>query len=196
MEEPAHYRLFIALPVSEAVRREMEVAQNELREALPGGAVRWTRPDQFHLTLKFLGDVPVDRVDLLVNSVRKACSSFSSLSLIAEGLGCFPNERRPRVIWIGMRDHPQLKPLQRAINIATTEFGPAELEKDFKGHLTIGRIKEMSSLERKTLERLLSKLQAGIFGNWTANEVKIIRSELSESGATHKDVMAIPLNKP
>jgi 2'-5' RNA ligase len=191
-----HYRLFIALSISDSVRREMEVAQNELREALPGRAVRWTRPDQFHLTLKFLGDVPVGRVDLLIDSVRKACACFSSLSLIAEGLGCFPNERRPRVIWIGMHDHPQLKPLQSAINIATTEFGQAELEKDFKGHFTIGRIKEISSLERKTLTRLLSELRARSFGNWTANEVKIIRSELSDSGVTHKDVMAIPLNKP
>ena len=197
MDGHEHYRLFIALPISDPVRREMELAQNELRAALSSRAIRWTRPDQFHLTVKFLGDVPVDRVDLLIDFVRKACSDFSSLSLAAEGLGCFPNDRRPRVIWIGVRDNPpQLQSLQKTIDAATAEFGSAEREKDFKGHITIGRVKEISAFDRETLAGLLSMHQARNFGTWTANQVKIIRSELSESGATHKDVMAIQLNAP
>ena len=197
MDGPEHYRLFVALPITETVRGEIAGVQNELRDALSSRAVRWTRTDQLHLTLKFLGDVAVDRVDLLTGFVRKACAEISSLSLTAEKLGCFPNDRRPRVIWIGVRDNPpQLEYLQKTIDTATAKFGSAEREMDFKGHITIGRVKEINAFERKTLGSFFSKHRATNFGTWTANQVKIVRSELSDSGATHKDVMAIPLSAP
>src|SRR5436853_393662 len=98
-----NYRLFIAMTVPDAVKAEIEKAQAELRAALPG-VVRWTKRGQFHLTLRFLGNVPADRVELLTRAVRDVCAGFAALRLRAERIGCFPDLRFPRVIWAWVHD--------------------------------------------------------------------------------------------
>src|SRR5437868_6844677 len=100
-----HLRLFLAIPVPEGIRKEIEKAQQELRSALPESRIRWTRRQQFHLTLTFLGNVEAARSEDLVEAVRGACDSFFALNLRAESIGCFPNLRRPRVLWSQIQDH-------------------------------------------------------------------------------------------
>ena len=104
MTAVAEYRLFVALTAPELVRREVEKAQAELRACVPQARVTWTRREQFHLTLKFLGNVEGERAGGLVEAVRGAASGFAPLRLRAEGVGCFPDLRSPRVVWLGVRD--------------------------------------------------------------------------------------------
>src|SRR5262245_52579678 len=92
-------RLFIAIPLPEPVRHEIETAQSELKRALPDHCVRWTRRGQFHLTLKFLGNVEAHRVDELTGNLRQVSVGFAPLRLRAERIGFFPDMRYPRVIW-------------------------------------------------------------------------------------------------
>src|SRR5713101_6874279 len=96
------WRMFVALRVPEEAREPIENTQVELRDALARSVVRWTSPEQFHLTLKFLGGVEVARVADLEAALQRAVGGLNAFHLCAEGIGFFPNLRRARVIWAGV----------------------------------------------------------------------------------------------
>ena len=191
---PAHPRLFIAISVPERVKDEMEKTQAELRAALPENAVRWMGRAQFHLTLKFLGNVEAQRVDALGDSLRRACGNFPALPLRAERIGCFPDLRYPRVIWAWVHDAGDVLPkLQLAIEGAVAGFTAEKSEEKFTGHVTLGRSKTIKRPQAEILARLAHGMTERFFGEWTADEVELIRSELSSSGARYSTVAVAPL---
>jgi len=193
---PQSFRLFIALTIPEAVKAEIEKAQAELRRALPKECVRWTIREQFHLTLKFLGDVDAQRVEALTDAVRGVGQGFAALELRAERIGVFPDLRRPRVLWAGVRDpREELPRLQGAVEAATRDFSKEEPGERFTGHVTLGRIKAMRRPETEVLARLASGLDKRFFGAWTADKIEIMRSQLSPEGARHTTLAAIPLGQ-
>ena len=133
-------RLFIAIALPEEAKRALKLAQDELKAGLTGSALRWTRPDQYHLTLKFLGDVEDSSVSEIIRALRRSCSGFPQLEMRAEGAGVFPNLRRPRVIWAGVRDGAEaLTLLQEGIELALEPFAFGREERDFNGHITLAR---------------------------------------------------------
>jgi 2'-5' RNA ligase len=188
------YRLFVALAVPEEVKAEVQKVQVELRRSMPRARVAWTGPEQFHLTLKFLGNVDKERVGELVEAVRGACRGFAPLRLRAEGIGCFPHAGSPRVVWVGVKDAEEALPrLQRAIETACAAFTPLGREERFSGHLTLGRIKEIGPTEAGYLAAQAAALVARRFGEWTAESVEILRSELSPQGARHTVLATVSL---
>ena len=194
---PETLRLFIALTVPEDVKTEIEKAQAALRRALPEGRVRWTKREQLHLTLKFLGNVAAPQVEPLVEAVRGACPGFAALELRAERIGFFPDLRSPRVVWVGVSDPPgQLPFLQHAIEVATRDFTAEESKERFTGHVTVGRFKGLRRAEAEVLAGLASGLATKFFGTWRADKVEIIRSQLSPAGARYTTLAVIPLASP
>ena len=188
-------RLFIALAVPAAVMAELKRAQAELREQLPGDVVRWTRPEQIHLTLKFLGGMAFSQVDPLGQVVRKACHDFPPLHLHAERIGFFPQIRHPRVIWVSVRDdQEQLGPLQKAIAEAAAPFTLEKDEKEFTAHLTLGRTKNIRAHQARVLAEASQGMANRVFGNWTADKVDIMRSELHSTGRSYSCLASIPLS--
>jgi 2'-5' RNA ligase len=188
-------RLFIALPVPEAVMAELKRAQAELRDRLPGDCVRWTRPEQMHLTLRFLGNVAVDRVDALGQALGKACHDFSPLHLRAERIGFFPPMRHPRVIWASVHDdQEQLGALQKAIGGAADPFTLEKAEKEFRAHLTLGRTENIKTSQARVLAEIADGMVNRDFGDWTADKVEIMRSEFSSGGSRYSCVASIPLS--
>jgi 2'-5' RNA ligase len=184
--------MFVALSLPEEVRAEVERAQSELRGGLERARVTWTRREQFHLTLKFLGDVEAGRAGALIEAVRAACRAGGALRLRAEGVGCFPDLRRPRVVWVGVKDAGgALGRLQRAVETACGAFA-AELNR-FSGHVTLCRIKSLARPEADGLARQVQAMAARSFGEWTAGEVEVMRSELSPQGARHSVLAGVPL---
>jgi 2'-5' RNA ligase len=191
---PQSFRLFIALTMPEDVKTEIEKAQAELRRALPKDCVRWTKREQFHLTLKFLGNVDAQRFEPLADAVRGACQGFAALDLRAERIGFFPDLRLPRVVWAGVRDQrEQLPRLQRAVEASTRDFSAEESSERFTGHVTLGRIKAIRRPEAEALAKVASGLAARFFGAWTADKIEIIRSQLSPDGARHTTLATVPL---
>lgn len=188
------YRLFIAVPIAESVKTEIEKAQDELRRAVPADCVRWTRREQYHLTLKFLGSVGVSNVETLAAMLRQACGSFRALDLKARRIGFFPNAHRPRVIWVGMQDaRGQLPLLQSAVESLCEPFTQEKSLKEFSGHVTLGRIKIIKRPQAEALARAALTMADQIFGEWTAGEVELIRSRLSPDGSSYNTIAAAPL---
>jgi 2'-5' RNA ligase len=194
MTEIEQFRLFIAVTIPEEVKAKMEEAQAELRCALPERVVRWTKRGQFHLTLRFLGDVDAPRVEALRDALRAACHGFSALRLRAQGVGFFPDLRFPRVGWVGVNDQAdQLPRLQQAVEAATRDFTAEEPGERFTGHVTLARLKGLKRPEAEALGLAAAGMAERLFGQWTAYKIELMRSELSPKGARHTSLAAIPL---
>src|SRR5437870_3827882 len=155
-------RSFIAVELPPQVHALLTTVQEELRESLGGAAsaIRWVRPEGTHLTLQFLGDVPASSIERIEQALRAACASASPFTLKVEGLGAFPNPRRPRVIWVGLTGDPgalaALRSLHESVTgqMKTLGFRP---DNSFKPHLTLGRIRETA--RRDELEALAKTLE-------------------------------------
>src|ERR1035441_7681615 len=194
MVDSERFRLFIAVAIPEAVKAKMAEAQAELRRALPGHGVRWTRREQFHLTLKFLGDVDAATVEALGEAIRAACRGFGVLHLRAERVGFFPDLRYPRVVWTGVLEQAErLTRLQQAVDIATRAFTTEQKEERFTGHVTLARIKAIRRPEAEALGKAAAAMADRVFGPWTTGQVELMRSVLSPKGASHNALAEMAL---
>lgn len=186
-------RTFIAIELSEEVKAGLVKLQGELKRK--GEGVRWVRPGGIHLTLKFLGDIPADRIKGIAQAVRQACVGLSPFQLIFAGLGCFPNLRRPRVIWVGVEGETEtLARLQRAIegNLKALGFPPEK--RGFTPHLTLGRVRRrVGSRERRSLGQLVEATAADELGEMMVEAVNVMRSDLKPTGAVYTQLASVDL---
>ena len=115
-------RAFIAISLPEPVLQGIVTAQETLKRS--GLKIRWVRKEGIHLTLKFLGDIDRDDVEKISEAMERATGSFSPFTLWAEGIGVFPNLRRPRVAWVGVSgDIEILRALQRDLESQLSGLG-------------------------------------------------------------------------
>ncbi len=177
-------RLFLAIPIPETVRTELRRLQLESQPLLPPRVVRWARPEQFHLTLKFLGNVPAADTAALSEAVRAVCADAPPLRLRAESVGFFPTEFSPRVFWVEIKSlDGRLMEFQRQLEAAVERFWEKPEAKKFTAHVTLARFEK---LRRREAEKWMAQLRKDqIFGEWTANEIELVQSTLSPSGAVH-----------
>jgi len=135
-------RLFIAIELSADVRRWLGEARAGLERRMPPGAVRWVNVDSIHLTLKFLGEIPASSVARIRPAMDGAARECRPFRLVVEGLGCFPDAARPRVIWTGVRDEPALLDLQKRLEDGLEKAGFHRERRAFSPHLTLGRVRD------------------------------------------------------
>ena len=186
-------RLFLAIPIPEAVRAELRRVQHELQPLIPPQVVRWAKPEQFHLTLKFLGNVPAADTGALSEAVRAVCAAASPLPLRAEGVGFFPNESSPRVFWVEIKSvDGRLMEFQRQLERAVERFIEKPEAKKFTAHVTLARFEKLGRHETKKWTSRLSINQT--YGEWTAREIELVQSTLSPSGAVHAILGAFRIN--
>ena len=180
-------RLFIAIELTEALRTSLAALQNDLKRQLSPRVVRWTNPDGIHLTLKFLGDTPADRVEAIARAMEAAAVSFAPFSFTVAGFGCFPNLRRAKVLWVGLPEMPKaLAGLQRATDLHLTRLGFDKETRSFSPHLTLGRVnKDISRADREKLVGVVAQAQVGVLGTVPVLETVLFQSDLRPGGAVH-----------
>ena len=133
-------RTFVAVDLPEAVARVVGGVAQSLREARIEG-LRPVRPEGVHLTLKFLGDVPNNRLDEVARAVSEAVASHRPFDISTGGFGAFPNTRRPLVLWAGIEgDAGPLMRLQADVDAALGALGFATETRPFHPHLTLARL--------------------------------------------------------
>ncbi len=192
--EQPQARLFIAILVPEQVKARIFAAQEQLRRAAAEGVVRWADQHQFHLTLRFLGNVLNDQIPALTEAARQACSQYSRMPMTAQGVGFFPNARRPRVIWAGITETAgKLHELQQTLQRATVAFTTEPPQNEFTGHITLGRFKTFERSSSRDLVDAAERLTQVEFGNWECSEVHLVQSRLSPHGATHTSITEFDL---
>jgi RNA 2',3'-cyclic 3'-phosphodiesterase len=191
-----HFRLFVAIAVPEKIRAELSFVQQELQPFAPRGSVRWAKPEQFHLTLQFLGDIPVNRVSALAEAIRTICAAAPPIQLRAEGIGFFPNQSSPRVFWASVKNNDSgLSDLQTKIEMAVRPFAENQGTKKFSDHVSLARFKKTNRRAIKKFTENAARFQRRIFGSWTAREVEVVRSEPFLDGMRHTVLEKISLNE-
>jgi 2'-5' RNA ligase len=183
-------RLFIAIEIPEAVKKELAVVQGRLRDA--GVDASWTRAEGMHLTLKFLGEVPETKITEIVSGLQKAADGIGPSRLEVKGVGTFPNPRNARVVWIGLSgDIGKLMKLQEAVENAMAGIGLARDERKFTAHLTLGRIKYIRY--RDQWLALLTEVKDISLPGFEATSVSLMKSELKPSGAVYTEMGRVEL---
>jgi RNA 2',3'-cyclic 3'-phosphodiesterase len=135
-------RTFFAIELGGAARRvAAEVAKRLAAE--PGGeGVRWTRPEAYHVTLRFVGRTPVDRVVAMARAVQDRIAGFAPFTIRLGALHALPTPRRPRVVVLDLAPAEPIVALAGAVEQGVTDAGFAFEERTFRPHLTLGRVRE------------------------------------------------------
>lgn len=136
-------RAFIAIDLSDEAKAVLANVSDTLASQTAQGAVKWVASQRMHLTLRFLGKTPLDKLDELAAALDGVAQEHAPFALRLDALGCFPNERRPRVIWVGVEgDVARAEALRAAIEEKIEPLGWKPEEKSFRPHLTLGRVKD------------------------------------------------------
>ena len=177
------WRVFVAIELPAVVRRELIEHIDRLRNGVPDARASWSREENLHLTLKFLGDIPASNVERLSAAASIATSRVESLEIVVEGCGAFPHRGKPRVLWIGIEDPSgQLTKLQRALeDECSKERFPRE-QRPFHPHLTIARVRTPHNSHNLAAMHEEIGFEAESF---RASELAVIRSELRSQGSRH-----------
>ncbi len=173
-------RLFVALDLSESVRAAISAFCENLRRAYP--AARWVRPEGIHVTLKFIGEVKEDRV-APIQAVLGKIFIPAPIEMDFRGAGFFPNERRPRVFWIGIHATPNLVQIASEIDSQLTPLGVPREIRDFRPHLTLARFDDNHGLEK--LHGALRESSSQEFGAVKTSEMHLYQSKLGHGGAQY-----------
>ena len=194
-------RTFIAIELSTEARTALTDLQNRLKTIVPPRSVRWTVPQNIHLTLHFLGDVDTNDVEKISAVLDEATLAGPPFSLTLERLGCFPNISRPRIVWVGISGETETllvlhldlgKRLQAAIG-----FSPDS--RPYSPHLTIGRTKKgLPARHLKQLSQALQQEQGNIghLAPLPVTEIRLIKSELKPTGPVYTPLSRASLTPP
>jgi 2'-5' RNA ligase len=188
-------RAFIAVEIPLAIREAICHATEPLRKSI-GSAVRWVPMENMHLTLKFLGDVSQSNVEMLSEMLRAEADLFQCFDLRLDGLGSFPNLKRPRVIYIGIQAPPTIEALQRGIESASRRLGYESEERGFSPHLTIGRVKQtVTPTEQQSIRRALEETRIDSLGTARVDSVHLYKSDLKPTGSVYTRLHSAQLKK-
>ena len=185
-------RTFVCLQLPPLARDRLAATQQRLRES--GAPVSWVRPHNIHLTLKFLGSVPPERLQDVVRGVRRAAVPAPPIPLELTELGCFPNRQAPRIIWAGLKQLPgELEILQQRVEKELVGAGFSPQSRPFSPHFTLGRVRSV-----RNIRKLLAAIQAERLEplRFQANEIVVMGSQLHPGGALYTPISRIPWNSP
>ena len=170
-------RTFIAIDLSQEVRMLLSEVSQQLSRQIPKGSVRWVKPDRMHLTLRFLGETAVSHLPQIAKNLTEATQKHDAFTLHLSHLGCFPNERRPRVIWVGLQGNTDaLFQLKKDVDAALLPLGWEVEKRPFQAHLTLGRVQDVRLFAGFKVEADVTKWAVPV------TAVKLIESQLRPSG--------------
>lgn len=175
-------RAFIAIDLPEAVRQELASISYDLSRKVPNKSVRWVRPENIHLTLKFLGETIVESLNHITGGMDRVGEDNPPFDLTLDKLGCFPNPRRSRIVWVSIKgDLDSLQLLQKTIDQMLNPIGWELDKRKFHPHLTLGRVKNSQQVAGSQLP-WGSQVQPVTF---PVDSLTLYESVLKSSGAVY-----------
>ncbi len=175
-------RIFIAVNLPETERLRIHEAMAPLREA--GLPVRWTPPEAYHLTLKFLGEVRPDLAARLPAALDRVAGATFPFGVAISGVGAFPTIRRPQVIWLGVEPSPALRCLKQDLEWALADHGFERETRAFHPHITLGRTRDVDGAGAfRGLDDLAATLDFS--GQMEVGSVDLMRSQMGRQGSRY-----------
>jgi 2'-5' RNA ligase len=183
-------RAFVAVELTGEGRDRVQALLRKLTST--GASVRWTRDDQLHLTLKFLGPVDPSCVDSLISSLAAVAAATAPFVLTVTECGGFPSLAHPRVLWAGV-SAPPLAALAQEVDAACVRHGfPAET-RPFHPHVTLGRVRDGRGGIGAEARRILDTAAGGLHGRAPVDDIVLFESQLGPRGARYTPVARMPL---
>jgi len=194
MPDNETWRLFVAIFPPAQIQQRLAEAARAVDTGLSPKAVAWTRQEQIHLTLNFLGNVECSRVNEFARTIGETCLRTAPHFLQAQGIGCFPSASRPQIIWAGLAGAGAvLQELKKWLDESLATLGYLPETRPFHPHLTIGRVKQLKTSDRRPFAATLRQWREKEFGSWTAERIDLMRSMLSPTGANYSLVQSFVL---
>jgi len=177
-------RAFIALDLSDSLRAALLAAQSRLQAAQFGVKVSWTKIENLHLTLQFLGRIPESQAERIGAALGDVARRNAPLDVTVAGAGAFPDALRPRVLWLGCDDaNGKLKALANDVRQAMTGLGFRPDEHEFTAHLTLGRVKVPRP--DAALTQALDSIKKDAFGTLHVAAIHLYKSQLHPDGSVY-----------
>jgi 2'-5' RNA ligase len=187
-------RLFVAVSAPEEIRSAAAATIEALR---PFGDVRWATPERLHLTLKFLGGTPEQKVPAVQEELRRIANLCLHFAIRLDGIGAFPSTRHPQTVWYGLGgDVAALSDLAKQIEAAMEPLGFGKEGRPYRPHLTLGRVRSPRGVRELAteLEKRAAEASSGI--EWRVDAITLMRSELKPTGPVYTELSRFPLATP
>jgi RNA 2',3'-cyclic 3'-phosphodiesterase len=185
------WRVFCAIEIPAEVQRRILAHADHLRAAAPGVQASWTKMDNIHLTLKFFGNVELDKIPKISKAADKVARHFSPINVRVDGTGAFPKHGPARVLWIGLNDPAgKLIDLQKKFDDECAAEGFVAEDRAFHPHLTVARLRSPHGARTLAERHKETKFEAITF---SVTGLTVFRSELSSKGSRYSVISKHPL---
>ena len=186
-------RTFVAVHLDPSTRAALATASAELRAHAGELPIAWVAPENFHVTVKFLGGIDEARVPAVIAALHTAATGRPAFDVEIRALGAFPSPTRPRVLWAGVAEGGEpLGALAAAVEDALTSLGFAREARAFAAHVTLARVREPR--RAPALAEALASEATRSFGRVAVREATLMRSDLSPRGARYTPLASAPLS--
>ena len=177
------WRVFCAIDLPRHLRERLMTHIDRIRDEVPDARASWSRADNIHLTLKFLGDVSLPQVEKLSEAASRSVADLAPFKIAVEQAGVFPKLGQPRVLWIGINDFSgKLDQLHARLEDESAKAGFVKDERPFHPHLTLARLRQPR--HARTLAAAHQRLEFQP-AEIAVSELLVIRSELRSEGSKY-----------
>jgi 2'-5' RNA ligase len=189
-------RTFIAVDFPIEIKEKIIEITAYFQSKLPPAQIKWVEPDHMHLTLKFMGETPHDKLVQIKQSIHQVISVFPSFEIEIKALGMYPNNQRPRVIWLGINAENHLILLHNQLDQALKGEGIKSDRRPFSPHLTIGRVRRNADQESIIqIGKILSQFKIASLGSIKIDEILYYQSVLTPQGPIYTILQSTSLNQ-
>ena len=185
------FRCFIAIEIPETIRKSVGDIIEILKKS--GSDIKWVTPENIHITIQFLGETEESLIAAIKESLEKILAPHRPFCIKIADTGCFPDGRRPRIIWVGMEESQNLIHLYKDIANEMTRFGYQKEERAFTPHITIGRVKSQRNMGE--LLKRLDEFKGRSIAGFEVQKITLMKSELKPSGAKYYSLAEIPFGR-
>ena len=184
-------RTFIAIELDPKLQDALNLIQKELKEV--GADVKWVKHDNIHVTLKFLGDVPLEKIDSIKSVMQTTLAPIPAFSMVLTHLGAFPKVENPQIIWVGATaDKNSIKHIADSLEENLKTIGFEKEKRDFEPHITLGRMR--SSQNKFALSKKIKNFQfPAECPRQLVNQVALFKSTLTPQGPIYETLAKINL---
>ncbi len=183
-------RLFIAFEIE--LNPYYTSLYEKIKKECPRDNITWTPPHLQHVTIRFIGKTPDDKIPLLQQGLEQIAQQFSPFELQVDKLGMFGSKYQPKILWLGFSDFSPLKELFKPINQLVIDIGLPEMEGNFVPHLTIGRIRMIE--DKKRFIAKIPTWQPIENQCFKINSFQLIKSKLTNKGPLYTILKKYTLN--
>lgn len=185
-------RVFLAFDINRDIKEEANSIIKTLKKS--GGSVRWVKPENMHFTIKFFGEISAEDVENIDNIINKHKKNFKTFSIKVSGIDTFPPlPKNPRVVWAGIENFEDLKTIYKTLTDDFQKIGFPEEHREFKPHLTLGRVKNTNGISG--LKKAVEKNKEYYFGEMEVRELVLYKSELTPKGPIYTELKKYGLER-